>query len=165
MFRYHSSGLYKSKKIFNNLFFLFLQELFRVVIWEDKTYHFQHTSFTVVISTERVNCTQLMQQLYSIQLLLLLKTFSHSIYVLMIVVLYCFINLALNLGISILLDTGNWRQWYYSVRTLNETFHPSDVTARSGSHLVTSLFVRRLQCGLLSVTYSFLTTINAMSKL
>ena len=42
----------------------------------------------------------------------------------MIVVLYCFINLALNLGVSTLLDTRNWRQWYYSVRTVNKTFAP-----------------------------------------
>ena len=36
------------------------------------------------------------------------------------------------------------------VRTVNETFDPCDVTALSGSHLVT-LFVRRLKFVLLSV--------------
>ena len=72
----------------------------------------------------------------------------------MIVVLYCFVNLALNLGVLTLIDTRNWRQWYYSLRTVNETFDHSDVTARCGSHLVTSSIVRRLQCVLLSVIYS-----------
>ena len=41
-----------------------------------------------------------------------------------------------------------------AVWTVNETFDPGDVTARSGSHIVTSSFVRRLQCILLSVIYS-----------
>ena len=64
----------------------------------------QHTSFTVAISTERVNCIQLsMQQ----RLLLLLKTIRHSIYALIIVVHYRFINLALNLVVLTLIDTGN----------------------------------------------------------
>ena len=79
-----------------------------------------------------------MKQLYSIQLILFLKTFRHSIYVLMIVVLYCFINLALNLGFSTLTDARNWQQWCYGVRTVIETFDPCSVTARSGIHLVTS---------------------------
>ena len=58
------------------------------------------------------------------RLLLLSKTFRHSIYVLLIVVLYCFVNLALKLVISTLIDTRNWRQWCYSVRTVNETLTP-----------------------------------------
>ena len=100
----------------------------------------RHTSFTVVTSTERAKYIQLIMQQ---RLLQLLKTFRHSIYVLMIVVLYCFLNLALNLGVSTLIDTRNWRQWKiwkwcYSVRTVNETFDQCDVTARSSSHLVMS---------------------------
>ena len=64
----------------------------------------QHTSFTVAISTERVNCIQLsMQQ----RLLLLSKAFRHSIYALIIVVHYHFINLALNLVVLTLIDTRN----------------------------------------------------------
>ena len=64
----------------------------------------QHTSFTVVISTEQVNSIQLsMQQ----RLLQRLKTFRHSINVLMIIVLYCFVNLALNQGVSTMIDTRN----------------------------------------------------------
>ena len=64
----------------------------------------QHTSFTLVISTERVNCIQLnMQQ----RLLLLLKTFRDSIHALMIIAHYCFINLALNLVVLTLIDTRN----------------------------------------------------------
>ena len=55
----------------------------------------------------------------------------------MIVVLYCFINLELSLGVT-LIDTRNWRQWCNSVRTINETIDPFDVTAGIGSHLVTS---------------------------
>ena len=39
-----------------------------------------------------------------------------------------------------------------------ETFDPCNVTARSGSHLVTSSFVR-LQCVLLSVIYSRVNTV------
>ena len=38
--------------------------------------------------------------------------------------------------------------------TVNETFDPCDVTAPRGSHLLTSSFVRRLQCVLVSVIYS-----------
>ena len=72
----------------------------------------------------------------------------------MIVVLYCFINLELSLGVT-LIDTRNWRQWCNSVRTINEIIDPFDVTAGIGSHLVTSSFVRRLQCVLLSVIYSW----------
>ena len=69
---------------------------------------FQNTHLLrIVISTELVNYIPLMQQLYSIQLPLLLKTFRHSIYVLIIVVLYCFINTALNLVVSKLTDTRN----------------------------------------------------------
>ena len=81
----------------------------------------QHTSFTVVISTEQVNCIQLsMQQ----RLLLWLKTFRHSINVLMIIVLYCFINLALNPGVSTMIDTRNWQQWYCSERLLMKRSTP-----------------------------------------
>ena len=66
----------------------------------------QHTFFTVAISTERINCMQLsMQQ----RLLLLLKTFRHSIYALIIVVYYRFINLALNLVVLTLIETLNWQ--------------------------------------------------------
>ena len=65
---------------------------------------FQHKSFTVAISTERINCIQLsMQQ----RLLLLLKTFKHSIYALIIAVRYRFINLALNLVVLTLIETEN----------------------------------------------------------
>ena len=146
MFRYRSSVLHKSKKILNNPFFLFFgidrSSNFKSYLeWQyERTKYIisQHTSFTAAISTERVNCIQLMQQLYSIQLLLLFKIFRHSIYVLMIIVLYYFINLALNIGVSTSIDTRNWHLWYYSVSTVNETFDPCDVTARSGSHLVTS---------------------------
>ena len=63
----------------------------------------QHTSFTVAISTERVNCIQLSIQQ---RLLLLLKTLRHSICVRVIIVLYCFINLVLNLVLT-LRDTQN----------------------------------------------------------
>ena len=64
----------------------------------------QQTYFTVAISTEPVNCIQLsMQQ----RLLLLLRTFRHSIYALIIVVHYRFINLALNLVVLTLIDTLN----------------------------------------------------------
>ena len=155
MFRYRGSVLHKSKKIFNSLFICKKYERTKYIIS-------QHTSFTIAICTERVNCIQLsMQQ----RLLLLLKTFRHSIYVLIIVVLHCFINLELNLGLSTLIDIRNWRQWYYTVTTVNETFHPCNVTARNGSHLVTSSFVRRQQCVLLSVIYSLDTlTYLAFSK-
>ena len=64
----------------------------------------QHTSFTVAISTERVNCIEpSMQQ----RQLPLLKTFRHSIYTLIIVVHYRSINLAMNLVILIFIDTRN----------------------------------------------------------
>ena len=62
----------------------------------------QHTSFTVEISTERINCIQL-------RLLLLFKTFRHSIYALIIVVHYRFINLALNLVVLTLIETLNFQ--------------------------------------------------------
>ena len=66
----------------------------------------QHTSFTVAISTARINCIQLsMQQ----RLLLLLKTFRHSIYALIVGVHYRFINLALNLVVLTLIETLNWQ--------------------------------------------------------
>ena len=66
----------------------------------------QHTSFKVAISSERINCIQLsMQQ----RLLLLLKTFRHSLYALIIVVHYRFINLALNLVVLTLIETLNWQ--------------------------------------------------------
>ena len=97
------------------------------------------------------NRIQLIQKLYGIQLSLLLKAFRPSIYVLIIVVLHCITNLALNLGISTSIDARYWRQWYYNVRSVNETFDPCDVTARSASYLVRSSFVRRLQYVLLSV--------------
>ena len=66
----------------------------------------QHTSYTVAISTERINCIKLsMQQI----LLLSLKTSRHSIYALIIVVHYRFINLALNLVVLTLIETLNWK--------------------------------------------------------
>ena len=114
-----------------------------------------------MISTERVNCIQLsMQQ----RLLLVSKTFRHSIYVLLIVVLYCLINLVLNLGVLTSIDTRNWQQWYFRVKTVNETFDPCDVIARSGSHLVTSSFVRRLQCVIRSVIYSLIVPVISKVK-
>ena len=66
----------------------------------------QHTSFTVAISTERINCIQLIMQQ---RLLLLLKTFKHSIYALIIIVHYRFIKLALNLVVLTLIETLNWQ--------------------------------------------------------
>ena len=80
MFRYRSSVLYKSKKIFNNLLCNDIDRVISRVISNfirgTKYIISQHASFTLVISTERVNCIQLsMQQ----RLLLLFKTFRHSI--------------------------------------------------------------------------------------
>ena len=81
----------------------------------------------------------------------------------MIIALYCFINLALNLVVSTLIDTQNWQQWYYSVRTVNETFDAYDVTARSGSHLVMSSFEHCLQCILLSVLTHWINVCHSVS--
>ena len=68
MFRYRSCVLYKSKKF---SIILYLETINRVLSsylewWYDRTKYIisQHISFTVVISTERVNRIQLMQQLY-----------------------------------------------------------------------------------------------------
>ena len=61
----------------------------------------------------------------------------------MIIVLYCFINLALHLKVS------TWILKIDGSGTVDETFDTCDVTARSDSHLMTSSLVRCLQCILL----------------
>ena len=86
------------------------------------------------------------------RLLQLLKTLKHLIYGLMIVVLYCFYNLALKVVISTLIDAGNWLQRYYCPELLMKRL--SSVTSQLAAAAILwrhHLCVRRLECVLLSV--------------
>ena len=163
--KYRSSVLYKSKKIFNNPFFL--------LFWNERSSNFksyleweyertkyiisQHTSFTVAISAERVNYATDATVVWYTTVTIVKNILTFNI---------CFNDrctlLFYKSGIesksfNALIDTRNWRQLYYSVRNVYETFDPCDVTARSGRYLVTLSFVRRLQFVLLWVIYSLVT--------
>ena len=116
MFSYRSSVLYNRRKfsitLFLFFFFSWIDRVISKVIYSGnmrgtKYIISRNTSFTVAISTERVNCIQLRGSYLSHWMstytterqrqLPLLKTFRHSIYALIIVVHYRFINLVLNL--------------------------------------------------------------------
>ena len=104
----------------------------------------QYTSFTVAISTERVNCIQLMERNATVETVLQYTTVNivKNIQTFNI----CFNDRCTLLFYKSVIESRSFNINRYSKLTsmiiqhqdCNETFDPCDVTARSGSHLVTS---------------------------